>query len=139
MKSNLLFGIALTSMLMGCATLAPPDISKMSIADVCVEYNRNLYIENITAVGTLLTGARYDGRYAAEIERRSFFSEGEKQLIREQKVQMGMRSELLRCIFGYPSDINRTVTQYGTSEQWVFRNSGWYVYVENGVVTSWQN
>jgi len=139
MKTNMVFGFALASMLVGCVTATPPDVSKMSIADVCEGYKRNLDIQSIGATGRFLTGSSYDSRYAKEIERRDFFSEEEKQLIRDQKVQMGMRSELLRCIFGYPSDINRTVTSNSTSEQWVFRNHGWYVYVENGVVTSWQN
>ena len=139
MKSNLIFWFALVSMLGGCVTATSPDISEMSIADVCEGYKRNLDIQSIGAAGRFLTASTYDSRFAEEIERRSFFSEEEKQLIREQKVQMGMRSELLRCVFGYPSDINRTVTSNSTSEQWVFRNDGWYVYVENGVVTSLQN
>ena len=139
MKSNLIFGFALVSMLGGCVTATSPDISEMSIADVCVLFKQNKARQNAGAFVRFIANAPYNPQYAEELERRKFFTDEEMTLIREEKIEMGMRSELLRCIFGYPSDINRTVTQYGTSEQWVFRNSDWYVYVEDGVVTSWQN
>jgi hypothetical protein len=52
-------------------------------------------------------------------------------------VQKGMTAEQLRASWGGPEDINRTVTSFGVSEQWVYGDS--YVYLDEGVVTAWQN
>ncbi|MEN6446021.1 MAG: hypothetical protein ABFC98_08290 [Candidatus Cloacimonas sp.] len=52
---------------------------------------------------------------------------------------MGMTKEQLITAWGRPKDINRTVTMYSTHEQWVYGDFGPYVYLEDGVVTSWQD
>jgi hypothetical protein len=39
--------------------------------------------------------------------------------------------------WGKPNDINKTITKYGTSEQWVYNNRG-YIYLEDGKVTAIQ-
>ena len=46
------------------------------------------------------------------------------------------KSDVLRA-WGKPNDINRTVGDYGTSEQWVYGNE--YIYFDNGTVTAWQD
>lgn len=51
---------------------------------------------------------------------------------------IGMRADDVIDALGNPTTINRTVLSSGTSEQWVYPN-GLYVYIENGVVTSWQD
>lgn len=48
------------------------------------------------------------------------------------------RSELENSKWGNPKDINKTITAYGTSEQWVYGN-GNYVYLDDGIVTAIQN
>jgi hypothetical protein len=48
------------------------------------------------------------------------------------------QDELINSKWGTPKDINRTTTQYGTSEQWVYGN-GNYVYLDDGIVTTIQN
>jgi len=53
------------------------------------------------------------------------------------RFNMGMTAEQLRVSLGVPDDINRTVTQYGTREQWVYGNT--YVYLDDGRITAWQN
>ena len=52
---------------------------------------------------------------------------------------MGMTKEQLIMAWGKPKDINRTVTRYSIDEQWVYGDFGPYVYLEDGVVTSWQD
>jgi len=52
---------------------------------------------------------------------------------------MGMTKEQLIMAWGKPKDINRTVTRYSTDEQWVYGDFGPYVYLKDGVVTSWQD
>ena len=123
--------------LSGC--VSRPAIDELPISEVCERYQSNQELKNSHAVIKLLSSRSYDPRWAEELERRKFFTDEEMTLIQEQKIKIGIRSELLRCIFGYPNAINRTVSQSGTSEQWVFRSAGWYVYTENGLVTSWQN
>ena len=52
--------------------------------------------------------------------------------------RIGMtKEEVLNSSWGRPESINRTITDSGVSEQWVYYNR--YVYIENGVVTSIQD
>ncbi len=59
-------------------------------------------------------------------------------LVNEGKVQIGMSTKMCRAAWGAPDDINRTVTKYGTSEQWVY-GIGSYLYFEDGKLTAIQN
>lgn len=54
---------------------------------------------------------------------------------------IGMTAAQVRAsTWGEPSDINRTTTRYGVSEQWVYRTSSGtkYVYLDDGIVTAIQ-
>ena len=54
---------------------------------------------------------------------------------------IGMTAEEVRnSTWGEPDDINKTTTKYGTSEQWVYKNSNdfKYIYLDNGIVTAIQ-
>lgn len=54
------------------------------------------------------------------------------------KPYIGMsRDDLKDSTWGEPSDINKTTTAYGVSEQWIYGN-GRYIYLEDGVVTAIQ-
>jgi len=60
--------------------------------------------------------------------------------IRERKVHIGMTKEQVKASWGPPYKVNRTVTAYGTREQWVYRGfTSGYVYFDDGVVTAIQN
>ena len=52
----------------------------------------------------------------------------------EGYIYIGDTSEIVREAWGGPEDINRTITAYGTDEQWVY-GLGNYVYFRNGKVT----
>jgi len=54
-------------------------------------------------------------------------------------VLLGMTAEMARSARGEPSDINRTVGSWGVHEQWVYSDTGTYLYFENGILTSWQD
>lgn len=59
-------------------------------------------------------------------------------------VSIGMTKEMVLVSWGKPKDINRTVTAYGTREQWVYGDFGsnskpTFLYFENGIMTSWQD
>jgi hypothetical protein len=49
---------------------------------------------------------------------------------------IGMTASMLRASLGSPETINSTETAGGTHEQWVYGRD--YIYVEDGVVTSFQ-
>lgn len=53
------------------------------------------------------------------------------------EIFLGMERKYLLISWGKPEDINKSVGSWGTHEQFVYGSQ--YVYVENGVVTSWQN
>lgn len=58
----------------------------------------------------------------------------------EQKSEpsIGMTSSEVRSsTWGIPNSINKTTTEYGVHEQWVYGN-GRYIYLDNGVVTAIQ-
>jgi|GEM_PF-2351927 len=55
----------------------------------------------------------------------------------DKTIWIGMTEEMLYDSWGQPKEINRTVTKYGEHKQCIYSSA--YVYVENGVVTSWQD
>lgn len=59
-------------------------------------------------------------------------------IILENKVQIGMTTEMCREAWGLPEDINSTSGSWGIHEQWVY-GGGNYLYFENGILTSIQN
>ncbi|MDP4903743.1 MAG: hypothetical protein NWR37_02470 [Algoriphagus sp.] len=61
---------------------------------------------------------------------------GEK--VAKGQIWIGMTEQMLIDSWGWPDDINTTVTRYGSRKQFVY-GLGQYVYVENGIVDTWQN
>ena len=59
--------------------------------------------------------------------------------IGRHEIMMGMTSDDLIKSWGEPADINETVTNAGSSQQWVYvtPSGRQYVYVTNGVITGW--
>jgi hypothetical protein len=54
-------------------------------------------------------------------------------------VRIGMtQAEVLASSWGKPDDINRTITAYGTREQWVYGYRS-YLYFDDGILTAIQN
>jgi hypothetical protein len=67
-----------------------------------------------------------------------------EQRIMEGKIAVGMTDDEVRASWGEPRDINRTVTEYGVREQWVYGSYTYisdntYLYFEDGVLTGWQD
>ena len=64
-----------------------------------------------------------------------------KNAITNGQIMLGMTKEMTIASWGQPNDINRTVTIYGTSEQWVYEGlySRTYLYFDENVLTSWQD
>ena len=62
--------------------------------------------------------------------------------INSKRIMIGMTKRQVKESWGQPRDINRRVSKYGTTEQWVygdFLKNRQYVYFENGLVTSISN
>lgn len=53
-------------------------------------------------------------------------------------IWLGMTKKMVKESWGIPNDINKTVGSWGVHEQWVYSNNK-YIYIENGVLTSWQD
>lgn len=74
---------------------------------------------------------------------RGMITHEEYNLIKNGMIQTGMSEDALICLKGFPSDINRTVFSGGVHKQYVYDYGKYggrsYVYVENGVVTGWQD
>jgi hypothetical protein len=62
-------------------------------------------------------------------------------LIKKHKIYIGMPEDALVESWGTPRDINRNVGYWGVHKQYVYGDfpNSYYVYVDNGVVTSWQD
>lgn len=58
--------------------------------------------------------------------------------VAQRAIIMGMTAQQVHAAIGKPDNINATVTGYGKNEQWVY-GQNFYVYLDNGKVTSWQN
>jgi hypothetical protein len=54
-------------------------------------------------------------------------------------IEMGMNAFEVECSWGKPEDINRTVSGSNVHEQWVYSGGELYVYLDNGIVVSWQD
>jgi hypothetical protein len=61
------------------------------------------------------------------------------QAIADKKIIIGMPAAVVRASWGDPDKINTSNYSGRLIEQWVYKFNNNYVYLENGVVTSWQN
>jgi len=61
------------------------------------------------------------------------------QVYNSKQINIGMSNLELIISLGYPNKINTTTTSSNVSQQWIYRNDDIYVYLDNGVVTSYQN
>lgn len=60
-----------------------------------------------------------------------------KQIVRENRVQLGMTSEQVTMSWGRPNNIDRSVGAWGTRERWVYGRI--YLFFQNDKLTSWQD
>ena len=56
-----------------------------------------------------------------------------------KNISIGMEDVELILSMGFPNKINRTTNAQGVSEQWIYRDLDVYVYLDDGIVTSFQN
>jgi hypothetical protein len=59
------------------------------------------------------------------------------QKIIDEKIWINMTKEMLIDSWGKPEKVNRTVGEWGIHEQWIYGKT--YLYLENGILKSWQD
>ena len=113
----------------GCAgipAMSPDELKLVDVGDLCVSY-----------------GEIKGRKTRNELERRQALSPHEWHLVDQKKISVGISSCALAASWGPPARINTTVTGYGGSHQWVYRDCSTckasYVYVDSGKVVAWQN
>lgn len=74
----------------------------------------------------------------AELERRKEFTAKELDLIKRRKIKVGMSEKAMRCSWGAPQRSHRSATSAGVKTQHVYHDR-YYIYVERGMVVSWQD
>jgi hypothetical protein len=76
----------------------------------------------------------------SEALRRNLLTEDNLDRIFKTEVWIGQTWQELLASRGRPTRTNRSVHEFGVFDQWVY-GSEWpfYVYLENGIVTSWQS
>lgn len=61
-----------------------------------------------------------------------------KRCVLQMEIGKGMPAEALQVSWGKPADIRRTVSSGGVREQWIY-GTRTFVYLDDGVVTGWQD
>lgn len=100
--------------------------------------------EIITYTGSAVLGWSIVDAFGTTMEMVSQRAQVERELGITSKysksISLGMSQDDVIAIMGRPSTINRSVGSWGVHEQWVYKNSKIkYIYIENGILSSWQN
>lgn len=119
-------------------SLASMSLKKMSEEEIKAKQEELNKLEQQTDADIK---ARYDAEVAAAEKSRAASYQYTKSIkaVRNNQIVMGMtKSDVIKS-WGSPDHINETVTNAGSSQQWVYftPNGRQYVYVTNGVVTGW--
>jgi hypothetical protein len=85
--------------------------------------------------------ARAEAERKAKAQReariRSKYSAKDAERIIRGQIWLGMTKEMMIDSWGQPEEINRSVGSWGVHEQCIYGDT--YVYIENVIVTSWQD
>ena len=99
---------------------------------------RNKKYEQINSDFKYVTGGEELQKQKEENQNKKTNETQEEVYLKKEKPRIGMTTEEVEnSEWGKPNDINTTITNYGTSEQWVYGN-GRYIYFDDGVVTAIQ-
>lgn len=99
-------------------------------------------------LGKFLSPTQKDYIVKREAETKQYFAAQKKRmiskygkywgkLVAEGQLEIGMTKQMCRDSWGEPESINRTSTQYGNHEQWVYTTI--YVYFDNGKISAIQD
>lgn len=113
---------------------APARLRSLDISSFCAYYGAVLRGNAPNDYVNVKNAARL---FATEAKRRGVSVN--KDLVLSERIRIGINQCTLFASWGYPDDVNRTVGAWGTHSQLVYGQFGPYVYLENGVVRSFQD
>lgn len=137
-KSEIVITTMLLASLSGCYTIhTQQSISELSDNDLC----QNARVVKNTELAL------------AEISKRGLIEDRDLKHLNPKTLRAGMSECALIAMHGYPNDgwiycgsINSSGGVYGSRKQWVYDACGgsnfaktFYIYTEDGIITSWQN
>lgn len=122
MNKYIIVWVLILLTLSGCVTAE----SLKKLPDEKLRYSSGFYAENM---------------YRREVvSRHPNWPEKTRQAILEGSVFVGMTKEQVRASWGEAYEVNRTLTQYGVHEQWVYGIYKYsFLYFDDGILTSIQN
>jgi len=133
----------------GCTTVTTKDRLSVSTIDEKIELAESLSDEKIHKLISDLSrylnteGDRLILRREL-IKRYPKWTRAMKEVVEEGQIKIGMSEKQVLSSWGTPEKINKNVGAWGVLEQWIYEGhissygTSYYVYVENGIVTSWQ-
>lgn len=113
---------------------APAKFQEMRKEEFCDAFGkaiRGVWIDNIGASKEVIVMARTEAT-----RRKLSFNQN---LVRAEKVRIGITECELYASWGLPERQSRSVGSWGVHIQHIFGLSGPYVYTQNGIVRSWQD
>lgn len=113
---------------------APAELRALDFSDFCVQYGLTLRGNPPEAYSMV---RNLPHLFEAEAKRRR--ASIEKNLVKSERIRIGINQCTLYASWGYTDSQNRTVGPWGIHIQHVYGDLGTYVYTENGRVTSWQD
>lgn len=107
------------------------NILKEDMPLVCGKFQLKSYYDKVKSINITARNKR-------KADLTSKYGTSNASLILQGKIKIGMTKNMCRESWGEPDNINKTISEYGTTEQWVHGFS--YVYFdENGKITTIQN
>ena len=129
---RLLLLVSISLYLSGCATFSPSPETIKTLTDSKI--HAEIRWRDRVDMDTSL--------YKQEIvSRHIYWPDAVKQDILKGIIKIGMTKDQVLASWGKPDDINKTVTQYNTHEQWVYNSGSYYsryLYFDGDQLTSWQ-
>ena len=93
------------------------------------------FVDKIAYDKVIAANKQAKAKRLAELTRK--FGSANAKMIVDGYIKIGMTKQMCRESWGEPDEINRTITSYGSSEQWCYGYS--YVYFEGNKITAIQN
>jgi hypothetical protein len=116
---------------------------KLLSDDVSTYYNVKLRVKNKYYTLDSVEDYHLEYNYLTKNPFKKYkYSKATWDLIKKQKIKIGMSKNQVRLSWGVPDDTNDSGGSWGTYDQWVYGDpiyGAQYVYFSNGKLESWQN
>ena len=125
---RLIISFFIFSSLVGCATLGPYNLIGLKSETVKSWNDDKIYDAISGGFGCHPKSMFYKGILVLRqemVNRNPDWSDKIKKKIVNGEVSIGMTKKQVRSSLGLPSDINKTVLEYGVHEQWIYKGFGY--------------